>query len=67
MSDKTPNVFGEVFSRSLSNGQYSSTLMTPVLVFMRPTDDGYECWDYTFHNIAAILQSYGPENVIQFI
>jgi len=36
--------------------------MTPVLVFM---DANGECYDYTYHNIAADLRTYGVDGMLQ--
>lgn len=60
---KTPNAFGQMFNRTiLSTGQYSSNLMTPVLIFM---DKNGDCWDYTYHSIQTQIKSFGADGMLQ--
>lgn len=62
-SGKTVNALRQTFNRTISsNGQYSSNLMTPVLIFM---DKNGDCWDYTYHSIATQIKSFGADGMLQ--
>ena len=62
LADKQANVFGQKFRRYAVGDSFASTLMTPVLVFM---DEDGKCWDYTYHNIARDIKTFGVDGMIQ--
>lgn len=62
LAGKEPNALGAKFRRYTVGNSTASTLMTPVLIFM---DKNGDCWDYSYHNLAADIRRFNVEGMIQ--
>lgn len=58
---KPPNALGQKFGKYKVGESSATTLMTPVLIFM---DKDGNCWDYSYHNIAADIRRFSVKGMI---